>query len=61
MLTPEQGAQTSLYAALEPSLQSKSGIYLSDCKEASPSKKALVEADQDRLWEISEKMVGLRN
>lgn len=58
LLTPEQGAQTSLYAALEPTLQSKSGAYFSDCKEARPQRKALIEKDQDRLWELSEKFVS---
>ena len=58
-LTPLQGAQTSLYAALEPSIQEKSGAYFSDCKETNASRRALVEKDQDRLWEISEKLVGI--
>ena len=57
LLTPEQGAQTSLYAALEPTIQSKSGAYFSDCKEVRPQRKALIEKDQDRLWELSEKFV----
>ena len=61
LLTPEQGAQTSLYAALEPSLQSKSLAYLANCncKEARPQRKALIEKDQERLWKLSEKFVGL--
>lgn len=59
LLTPEQGAQTSIYAALEPSLQSKSGAYLSDCKTAPAHARALIEKDQDRLWKLSEKFVGI--
>ena len=58
--TPFYGAQTTLYCALEPSLENESGNYYSDCKKKSPSRKALNEDDQKRLWDISEETVELK-
>ena len=57
---PVHGAQTSLYCALETSLENQSGRYYADCKEKSPSSKALREEDQKRLWEMSEELTGLK-
>ena len=57
--TPEQGCQTTLYCCLEPSIENDSGKYYDNCKEKQPNRKALVEEDQKRLWELSEMMVGL--
>ena len=53
------GAQTSIYCALEDSIERHSGRYYKDCREAKPMRLALVEEDQRRLWEMSEKMVGI--
>lgn len=58
--TPFHGAQTTLYCALEPSLENESGKYYSDCKEKTPSRKARNEEDQKRLWDMSEEIVGLK-
>ncbi|XP_067682888.1 retinol dehydrogenase 13-like [Haliotis asinina] len=53
--TPRQGAQTTLYAALDPNLAKVTGKYLSDCEEQALSEKVLDEAVVKRLWAISEK------
>lgn len=53
------GAQTTLYCALDESLANVSGRYFSDCCEKELLPHALDEADAVRLWEISEKMTGL--
>ena len=58
--TPFHGAQTTLYCALEPSLENESGNYYSDCKKKIPSRNARNEDDQKRLWDISEEVVGLK-
>ena len=58
--TPFHGAQTTLYCALEPSLENESGKYYSDCKEKTASRKARNEEDQKRLWDMSEEIVGLK-
>ena len=59
-ITPIQGAQTTIYCCLEPSLEEKSGAYFSDCKEKRAQRRALVERDQDKLWELSMEFVGLK-
>jgi len=58
--TPFYGAQTTLYCALEPTLENESGKYYSDCKKKNPTRKAQNEDDQKRLWDISEEVVGLK-
>jgi len=57
--TPFHGAQTTLYCALEPSLENESGKYYSDCARKTPSRNARNEQDQKRFWEMSEEIVGL--
>lgn len=60
MLTPEQGAQTSLYVATAPEIAGMSGFYFSDCQPVVPSKAAQDDEAARRLWSISEEMAGLR-
>ena len=55
-----QGSQTTLYCCLEESIAGDSGRYYSDCQEKRPGAKALRQEDQTRLWEISERLVGLK-
>ncbi len=57
--TPRQGAQTTLYCCLEESIAKESGKYYSDCKEASTLDKANNVEDQKKLWQISERLVGM--
>ena len=60
-ITPAQGAQTTLYCCLEDSIENESGEYYSNCKKSKANKRGRNEANQKRLWEISEQMVGLKN
>ncbi|XP_046342041.1 retinol dehydrogenase 13-like isoform X2 [Haliotis rufescens] len=53
--TPRQGAQTTLYAALDPRLAAVTGKYFSDCEEQALSQQVVDEAVIKRLWAISEK------
>ncbi|XP_026099499.1 retinol dehydrogenase 11-like [Carassius auratus] len=57
--TPWQGAQTTIYCAVNESLQDSSGLYYSDCavKEAAPQGRD--DAAARRLWDLSASMVGL--
>jgi retinol dehydrogenase-12 len=57
--TPLQGTQTTIYCCLEESIQDHSGRYYSDCKETTAASAARSEEDAKRLWELSEKLVGL--
>ena len=60
MLTPEQGAETTVFAATDPTLDEHSGAYLSSSRITRPSPLA-----QDRdlaadLWAFSEQATGCR-
>lgn len=66
--TPEQGASTSVWAAVGHELETVGGLYLEDCAQAGPWTQdvpwkgvmphALDTASADRLWAISEEAVG---
>jgi retinol dehydrogenase 12 len=53
MLSPEQGAQTSLYCATSPEVSADSGRYYQGCRVREPSKAATAELAQ-ALWEHSQ-------
>lgn len=53
-----QGAETTLYAALSPELDDVSGVYLEDCEIKEPSKIAQNEDEQERLWEVTNKLLS---
>jgi len=56
--TPLEGAQTSLYCALEDFEKLKAGGYYSDCKVVEEASQAKKEEDMKRLWEVSEKLIN---
>lgn len=56
---PEQGAQTSIYLASSPEVAGVSGKYFVNCKERKSSKSSYNEDDAQRLWKVSEDLVGL--
>ncbi|XP_022335260.1 retinol dehydrogenase 13-like [Crassostrea virginica] len=58
--TSVQGAQTSIYCAVEESLANVTGKYFSDCAIKEESKAAQDDEAAKKLWEVSEKMVGLQ-
>ncbi|KAH8277835.1 hypothetical protein KR018_008507, partial [Drosophila ironensis] len=53
--TPKSGAQTTLYAALDPDLKGVSGMYFSDCKPKDVASAAKDDKTAKFLWEESEK------
>jgi retinol dehydrogenase-12 len=55
----EQGAQTTVHCSVSDEAQSISGEYFSDCKVQKLLPHALSDEDGAKLWELSEKMVGL--
>ena len=57
--TPFYGAQTTLYCCLSDSISS--GGYYSDCRKKSPSQRTSDDRACKKLWDVSEKMVGLRS
>lgn len=58
--TPLQGAQTTIHCAVDESLANVTGKYLSDCAIKEESKAAQDAEAAKKLWEVSEKLVGLR-
>ena len=56
--TPVQGAQTTIYCALEEHKKLQNGAYYKDCKVAKESSKVDKEEDRKRLWEITEKLIA---
>jgi NAD(P)-dependent dehydrogenase (short-subunit alcohol dehydrogenase family) len=68
--TVEQGASTTVWAAVGSELAGTSGLYLEDCQQAEPHEPdvrfrgikdyALSVPSADRLWAMSESLVGLK-
>jgi NAD(P)-dependent dehydrogenase (short-subunit alcohol dehydrogenase family) len=68
--TVEAGAATSVFAATGPELEGRGGLYLEDCHVATVNDApdaldgvksyALDPRNADRLWEVSEELVGER-
>ena len=59
LLTPEEGARTSLHVATSPELAAVTGRYFANCAECAPSPAAR-DADQAaRLWELSERLTAM--
>lgn len=57
--SPWEGAQTTIYCAVDESLASSSGLYYSDCAVKKPAPQALNDAAAKKLWDLSASMVGL--
>ena len=57
MISPEQGARTSLYCATDPGLAGVSGRYYDNCAEREPNRVVTAEL-AGRLWEQSEAWAG---
>ena len=58
LLSPERGAACSLHVATSPDLASVSGEYFDKSKPKMASPEARDEAAQERLWTITEKLLG---
>ncbi|KAF9873857.1 hypothetical protein CkaCkLH20_08591 [Colletotrichum karsti] len=59
----DEGVATHVYASFDPELKARNGVYVNDCHVADPYKEevhcwAQSEVDADRLWKLSEKLVG---
>jgi NAD(P)-dependent dehydrogenase (short-subunit alcohol dehydrogenase family) len=57
----KEGAQTSIFLAVEDEISKYNGYYFSDCKPKQPSKFARNQENASRLWEMSSKMVQNNN
>jgi NAD(P)-dependent dehydrogenase (short-subunit alcohol dehydrogenase family) len=57
MISPEKGAQTSIWLATEPGMEAKSSQYFVKCKLARSSVLSWSEDNRNKLWDISKKLV----
>jgi NAD(P)-dependent dehydrogenase (short-subunit alcohol dehydrogenase family) len=56
--SPQKGAETVVYLAASPQVQGESGGYYFDCKPLAPSPAGQDDAVAERLWHVSEQLVG---
>ena len=61
ILSPEQGARTSIYLASSPDVAGASGGYYVKCRLRAPSAAARDAAAAARLWDVSEQLVAGRS
>ncbi|KAL1006604.1 hypothetical protein UPYG_G00074350 [Umbra pygmaea] len=57
--TSVEGAQTSIYCAVQPGLEKESGAYYSNCAPARCSRTASDDELAQKLWELSCKMLAI--
>jgi len=57
--SPEKGAETSIYLASSPEVQSITGKYFVDCKVTQPAPQATDMVVARRLWDVSAEMAHL--
>jgi NAD(P)-dependent dehydrogenase (short-subunit alcohol dehydrogenase family) len=58
LITPEQGAATSIYLVSSPEVEGVSGGYFAKCKPADSSAASHDEALQEQLWALSLTQIG---
>jgi NAD(P)-dependent dehydrogenase (short-subunit alcohol dehydrogenase family) len=58
-ISPERGAETSVYLTSAPEVEGKSGGYYDQCAPKVPSPEAQDDAAARRLWEESARIAGL--
>ncbi len=59
MRTPDEGADTIVWLATEPEIDTSEGIYFSDRKIEKTTRFARDDEQAARLWQVSETLVGL--
>lgn len=59
--TPKQGAQTSIYCAVDEKAGRESGLYYVDCRKVTPFAIGRDDEAARRLWDVSLDLVGLKD
>jgi NAD(P)-dependent dehydrogenase (short-subunit alcohol dehydrogenase family) len=57
-LSPQQGAQTSIYLASSPEVEGVSGAFFIKKRQVNPPRQSYDEATSQQLWQVSEKLTG---
>ena len=60
LISPEEGARTTIWLASNETGGRATGKYFVRCKERAPSAEAQDDAAAERLWQISEKLSALK-
>ncbi|HHH10627.1 MAG TPA: SDR family NAD(P)-dependent oxidoreductase, partial [Sorangium sp.] len=58
LLTPEEGARTSVFVASAPELAGLSGRYFAYCRQRAPSPVAYDRTQAEALWQLSESLTA---
>ena len=58
--TIEEGARTTIYAAIVPELEEVTGKFFCDCAEISLNKRVQDKRRRERFWEGSKRIVNLK-
>jgi NAD(P)-dependent dehydrogenase (short-subunit alcohol dehydrogenase family) len=58
MSTPDEGARSIVFAATEPGLEGYSGAYIENGRISKPSRIALDERAQARMWQVTEALMA---
>jgi NAD(P)-dependent dehydrogenase (short-subunit alcohol dehydrogenase family) len=59
LLSPDEGARTSIFLATSPDVAETSGLYFVKSKAASTSAIAMDDTVAERLWQVSARMTGI--
>ena len=57
-ISPENGGKTSIYLVSSPEVDGVSGKYFSKCKPKKSNKASYIEADQEKLWQLTESFLA---
>ena len=60
-ISVEEGAKTSIYLASSPEVEGETGKYYDLCKHKWHSKYSQTEGLKEKVWELSEKLTGLKS
>lgn len=58
-VSPEQGTETVVFLATDPSVAESPAVYWKDCRPKPPSRYARRKEQAARLWSLSERLCGL--
>jgi NAD(P)-dependent dehydrogenase (short-subunit alcohol dehydrogenase family) len=61
MLSPANGAKTSIYLASSPEVANVTGKFFDKCREVAPTAAAQDLGVAKRLWDVSAKLTGLKS
>jgi NAD(P)-dependent dehydrogenase (short-subunit alcohol dehydrogenase family) len=60
-ISPEKGAETSIYVASSPEIEGATGLYFAKCRPKIPSAAAQSKYNSSHLWTLSEQLTQLKN